>query len=164
MGVGRVGLVGVKYVKTVCFHTAHVCAEGRLSKVTRGGTRTRNLLLRREAPYPLGYTSCYSKDLSYSPANRPGPAVAGLGRGCGCGWFQCGCGCSLSLVACLTNCCPHCHQVHMQNRRKICNLRIRLIKEAFICRVGSRLPAPYSPCTCRVLRITQKRMHSVKMQ
>ena len=26
---------------------------------TRGGTRTRNLLLRREAPYPLGHTSCY---------------------------------------------------------------------------------------------------------
>ena len=25
---------------------------------TRGGTRTRNLLLRREAPYPLGHTSC----------------------------------------------------------------------------------------------------------
>ena len=24
---------------------------------TRGGTRTRNLLLRREAPYPLGHTS-----------------------------------------------------------------------------------------------------------
>ena len=26
-------------------------------KSTRGGTRTRNLLLRREAPYPLGHTS-----------------------------------------------------------------------------------------------------------
>lgn len=26
-------------------------------KYTRGGTRTRNLLLRREAPYPLGHTS-----------------------------------------------------------------------------------------------------------
>ena len=26
-------------------------------RVTRGGTRTRNLLLRREAPYPLGHTS-----------------------------------------------------------------------------------------------------------
>ena len=25
-------------------------------KYTRGGTRTRNLLLRREAPYPLGHT------------------------------------------------------------------------------------------------------------
>ena len=40
------------YAKTRC-----MCAEGRLSKVTRGGTRTRNLLLRREAPYPLGHTS-----------------------------------------------------------------------------------------------------------
>ena len=29
------------------------------SKSTRGGTRTRNLLLRREAPYPLGHTSSY---------------------------------------------------------------------------------------------------------
>ena len=28
-----------------------------LAKHTRGGTRTRNLLLRREAPYPLGHTS-----------------------------------------------------------------------------------------------------------
>ncbi len=29
---------------------------------TRGGTRTRNLLLRREAPYPLGHTStCASR-------------------------------------------------------------------------------------------------------
>ena len=27
---------------------------------TRGGTRTRNLLLRREAPYPLGHTSAYA--------------------------------------------------------------------------------------------------------
>ena len=27
------------------------------TKYTRGGTRTRNLLLRREAPYPLGHTS-----------------------------------------------------------------------------------------------------------
>ena len=27
------------------------------NKTTRGGTRTRNLLLRREAPYPLGHTS-----------------------------------------------------------------------------------------------------------
>ena len=30
------------------------------AKHTRGGTRTRNLLLRREAPYPLGHTSVYS--------------------------------------------------------------------------------------------------------
>ena len=29
------------------------------TKHTRGGTRTRNLLLRREAPYPLGHTSTY---------------------------------------------------------------------------------------------------------
>ena len=28
------------------------------SNNTRGGTRTHNLLLRREAPYPLGHTSC----------------------------------------------------------------------------------------------------------
>ena len=27
------------------------------TKYTRGGTRTRNLLLKREAPYPLGHTS-----------------------------------------------------------------------------------------------------------
>ena len=33
-------------------HTAHNCTQ-----YTRGGTRTRNLLLRREAPYPLGHTS-----------------------------------------------------------------------------------------------------------
>ena len=29
-----------------------------LARHTRGGTRTRNLLHRREAPYPLGHTSC----------------------------------------------------------------------------------------------------------
>ena len=32
-------------------------AEARGKPNTRGGTRTRNLLLRREAPYPLGHTS-----------------------------------------------------------------------------------------------------------
>ena len=42
------------YAKTRC-----MCAGGHVSKVTRGGTRTRNLLLRREAPYPLGHTSRY---------------------------------------------------------------------------------------------------------
>ena len=102
VGVGRVGFVGVKYGKKQCFHTVHVCAEGRLSKVTRGGTRTRNLLLRRKAPYPSGHTSRYFEELLHSWANWPGPAVAGLGRGCGCGcgWFHCGCacGCCLSLV------------------------------------------------------------------
>ena len=30
-----------------------------ISPNTRGGTRTRNLLLRREAPYPLGHTSSW---------------------------------------------------------------------------------------------------------
>ena len=30
-----------------------------LPSTARGGTRTRNLLLRREAPYPLGHTSSY---------------------------------------------------------------------------------------------------------
>ena len=30
----------------------------RRQESTRDGTRTRNLLLRREAPYPLGHTSC----------------------------------------------------------------------------------------------------------
>jgi hypothetical protein len=30
------------------------------NEFTRDGTRTRNLLLRREAPYPLGHTSCCS--------------------------------------------------------------------------------------------------------
>ena len=33
--------------------SAHSCEDVN----TRGGTRTRNLLLRREAPYPLGHTS-----------------------------------------------------------------------------------------------------------
>lgn len=34
--------------------------------ITRDGTRTRNLLLRREAPYPLGHTSC-----EFDPAPLP---------------------------------------------------------------------------------------------
>ena len=38
-----------------CTRCGHSTALVRLS--TRGGTRTRNLLLRREAPYPLGHTS-----------------------------------------------------------------------------------------------------------
>ena len=33
------------------------------SNNTRGGTRTHNLLLRREAPYPLGHTSCAEMEL-----------------------------------------------------------------------------------------------------
>ena len=37
------------------FLSAHV--EAGIWASTRGGTRTRNLLLRREAPYPLGHTS-----------------------------------------------------------------------------------------------------------
>ena len=38
-----------------CVCVAAACAK--VGKHTRGGTRTRNLLLRREAPYPLGHTS-----------------------------------------------------------------------------------------------------------
>ena len=34
-----------------------LAAEASTTCNTRGGTRTRNLLLRREAPYPLGHTS-----------------------------------------------------------------------------------------------------------
>jgi hypothetical protein len=39
---------------------------------TRGGTRTRNLLLRREAPYPLGHTSscCNMQDSHYHARQR----------------------------------------------------------------------------------------------
>ena len=33
-------------------------SRGSITRSTRGGTRTHNLLLRREAPYPLGHTSC----------------------------------------------------------------------------------------------------------
>ena len=43
-------------------------------KCTRGGARTRNLLLRREAPYPLGHTSSECKlapsGLLEDPARR----------------------------------------------------------------------------------------------
>ena len=39
----------------------YAAAAGAMSKLhTRGGTRTRNLLLRREAPYPLGHTSFWT--------------------------------------------------------------------------------------------------------
>ena len=38
---------------------------------TRGGTRTHNLLLRREAPYPLGHTSCAEMQL---PLIQPRPS------------------------------------------------------------------------------------------
>ena len=41
-------------------------------KFTRGGTRTRNLLLRREAPYPLGHTStCLTMLAGPHPADPP---------------------------------------------------------------------------------------------
>ena len=44
--------------------TSHGPAAVSMSKLnTRGGTRTRNLLLRGEAPYPLGRTStCHSRE------------------------------------------------------------------------------------------------------
>ena len=54
--------------KSQCVHFSTGLSKKRLprlsrttahSKSTRGGTRTRNLLLRREAPYPLGHTSSY---------------------------------------------------------------------------------------------------------
>ena len=41
------------------------------SNNTRGGTRTHNLLLRREAPYPLGHTSCAEMQL---PLIQPRPS------------------------------------------------------------------------------------------
>ena len=42
-------------------------------KFTRGGTRTRNLLLRREAPYPLGHTStCLTMLAGPHPADPQG--------------------------------------------------------------------------------------------
>ena len=39
----------------------------RIARNTRGGTRTHNLLLRREAPYPLGHTSMEYFQESDSP-------------------------------------------------------------------------------------------------
>ena len=66
-----------------------LCAAGRTdfrsgcSKDTRGGTLTRNLLLRREAPYPLGHTSCCALRWSCSdwcPMQKGSdPPAAGLG-------------------------------------------------------------------------------------
>ena len=41
------------------------------SNNTRGGTRTHNLLLRREAPYPLGHASCAEMQL---PLIQPRPS------------------------------------------------------------------------------------------
>ena len=60
------------YAKTRC-----MCAGGHVSKVTRGGTRTRNLLLRREAPYPLGHTSLDLEVVLHGWPNRLGPAGSG---------------------------------------------------------------------------------------
>jgi hypothetical protein len=42
----------------------------QLMKNTRGGTRTRNLLLRREAPYPLGHTSNCSLKTFYDAVEQ----------------------------------------------------------------------------------------------
>ena len=57
-----------------------ICKQARISSSwqrslhtsnnTRGGTRTHNLLLRREAPYPLGHTSCAEMQL---PLIQPWP-------------------------------------------------------------------------------------------
>ena len=41
----------------VLLGSSNFAAEASTTCNTRGGTRTRNLLLRREAPYPLGHTS-----------------------------------------------------------------------------------------------------------
>ena len=49
------------------------------SNNTRGGTRTHNLLLRREAPYPLGHTSCAEMQLPLiQPWPRPSTSRAQL--------------------------------------------------------------------------------------
>ena len=40
-----------------CVQSGAYMEQGQGLAYTRGGTRTRNLLLRREAPYPLGHTS-----------------------------------------------------------------------------------------------------------
>ena len=44
---------------------------GTTQKITRDGTRTRNLLLTREAPYPLGHTSTCRCWWRYCMAVRP---------------------------------------------------------------------------------------------
>ena len=42
--------------------TMRRCKVSNANLETRGGTRTHNLLLRREAPYPLGHTSMGTGD------------------------------------------------------------------------------------------------------
>jgi hypothetical protein len=41
-----------------------------MNSFTRGRTRTCNLLLRRETPYPLGHTGCQKPSLSFLYAGR----------------------------------------------------------------------------------------------
>ena len=64
-----------------CVRAAEVCGTHN----TRGGTRTRNLLLRREAPYPLGHTnvtlSYKSHFYSKSEAQGAGYFVRNFGVG-----------------------------------------------------------------------------------
>ena len=45
------------FIQQLSFNRQMEKPSCKLSAHTRGGTRTRNLLLRREAPYPLGHTS-----------------------------------------------------------------------------------------------------------
>ena len=66
--------------------TSHAPTAGPVTKLsTRGGTRTRNLLLRREAPYPLGHTSSWcSSVMPVSMATTIGTLRIGVVAGQQC--------------------------------------------------------------------------------
>ena len=50
-------VVGSSPTVGVFANCLHAMQSHAVKMNTRGGTRTRNLLLRREAPYPVGHTS-----------------------------------------------------------------------------------------------------------
>ena len=77
---------------------------------TRGGTRTRNLLLRGEAPYPLGHTSCcgsLAEKSQYALTPHPHGTSPPLPRLMMCRHMAVA-GASKYIGECLTHC--HCPQ------------------------------------------------------
>ena len=61
----------------------HVLPREAEDAHTRGGTRTRNLLLRREAPYPLGHTSSWCACRSWAMVSEQRCRTKETGQGCG---------------------------------------------------------------------------------
>ena len=68
----RCWLLLLSLVHHCCFCLWILPSDMQCASHTRDGTRTHNLLLRGEAPYPLGHTSCWRRlgSADYPPKNK----------------------------------------------------------------------------------------------